>query len=539
MTKDLTLDWNELFNIGKALIALYLLSFLATYISNISMVRLTQKVILSLRLEMHSKLNNVKLSFFDGSSAGDLVSLITNDLDNLSNTLQTGMTSAIVAIVMFFGVSIMMFSINPILALLSMVVLPISYLLVNTLVKKARPIFQNNANLTGQFNGQIEEAYQGQNIINNYDMADQLKTELSLLNEELYDSEWKSNYVSFMTRPAGDLILNINYVLVSILGGYNVINGMMTLGAFQAFISYTQMLSSPFQQVLGIVNTLMSALASAERIYNFLDREEIEEFGSERMDVNSVSGQVDFERVNFGYTDELLFKDANLHVDSYDQLAIVGSTGAGKTTLVNLLMRFYEIEGGSIKLDGVETKEYSLDELRKAFSMVLQDTWLFSGTIRENIAYGADLVEGENLDEVPMEDIIKASQLAKADYFIERLPDKYETMLSEGASNISQGQRQLLTIARAIIKKAPIIILDEATSSVDTRTELLIQHGMSELTSNKTSFIIAHRLSTIHDSDKIVVMEGGRIVEAGSHDELIAKNGHYAKMYMAGQRNSG
>jgi ATP-binding cassette subfamily B protein len=453
----------------------------------------------------------------------------------VSNTLQTGLTSSLTAVVILVGVVIMMFNIHITLALLALIVIPVSYLLVRYLVKRAKPIFQRNANFTGHFNGQIEEIYNGEDIVKHYSLGEELKEEISVLNERLHESEWKSSFVSFLTRPAGDLILNANYVLIAILGGKYVINGALSLGAFQAFIQYTQMLRNPFNQVLGILNTIMSALASAERIFSFLDAEETVQTGAETIDISKTTGEIEFNKVDFGYTDELLFNNVSLKVNPGEQLAIVGTTGAGKTTLVNLLMRFYEIEGGKIILDSHDTKQYHTDELRKAYSMVLQDTWLFSGTIRENIAYGAAISSEEDLCDVPLEDIKAAAKLAHADSFIECLPDGYDTMLSEGASNISQGERQLLTIARAIIKKAPIIILDEATSSVDTRTELFIQHAMKELTSNSTSFIIAHRLSTIHDADRIIVMDKGSIIEVGTHTGLLDKGGRYAEMYTAGE----
>ena len=368
-----------------------------------------------------------------------------------------------------------------------------------------------------------------------YDIGSDLKAELSALNEELYDSEWKSSLVSFVTRPAGDLILNSNYVLLAIWGGRYVINGILSLGGFQAFLQYTQMLRGPFNQVLGIFNTIMSALASAERVFDFLDAEEIIELGQESMDAGAVQGEIEFDEVDFGYTEKLLFAGVDLKVKPGEQVAIVGRTGAGKTTLVNLLMRFYEIDGGKIYIDGKDAKAYRTEELRKAYSMVLQDTWLFSGSIRDNIAYGADIAGGQDLSDVDFERIKEAAKLARADSFIECLPEGYDTILTEGASNISQGEVQLLTIARAMIKKAPIIILDEATSSVDTRTEVLIQQGLKELAANSTGFIIAHRLSTIQDADRIIVMDSGTIVEVGTHQELLDKNGYYAEMYLAGQ----
>ncbi len=533
--KDIALDWMAFRKVAIILILLFIIQFSANYFSSILLVRMTQKLIRSIRDQMQEKLNRLTLNYFDRSSTGDLISLLTNDLDNVSNTLQSGLTNSLTAVVILVGVVIMMFNIHITLALLALIVIPISYLLVKYLVKRAKPIFQRNANFTGHFNGQIEEIYNGEDIVKHYNLGEELKEEISVLNERLYESEWKSSFVSFLTRPAGDLILNANYVLIAILGGKYVINGALSLGAFQAFIQYTQMLRNPFNQVLGILNTIMSALASAERIFSFLDAEETVQTGTETIDISKITGEIEFNEVDFGYTDELLFNKVGLKVNPGEQLAIVGTTGAGKTTLVNLLMRFYEIEGGKIILDGHDTKNYHTDELRKAYSMVLQDTWLFSGTIRENIAYGASISNEEDLCDVPLEDIKAAAKLAHADSFIECLPDGYNTMLSEGASNISQGERQLLTIARAMIKKAPIIILDEATSSVDTRTELFIQHAMKELTSNSTSFVIAHRLSTIHDADRIIVMDKGSIVEVGTHTGLLDKGGRYAEMYKAGE----
>lgn len=530
------LNWDGLRQSALILLLLYLVHFVTTYVSQISMVRITQGVVADLRLQMDRKLNNIPLSYFDTSSSGDLSSLLSNDLDNVANTLQSGLTSSITAVAMMVGVFAMMLMIHPALALLTLIVVPASYFLVKYLIKKAKPIFQENANTIGKLNGEIEESFQGQDVVSAYHLEEDLVEQMTQLNEALYETEWKSSFVSFMTRPAGDLMLNVNYVLISIIGGYNVISGRLSLGEFQAFIQYVRMFNAPFTQVMGIMNTILGALASAERIYSFLDVDEIKGYGLDTLDPEAVQGKIVFENVDFAYkTAEPLFEKVSLNVEKGQQFAIVGSTGAGKTTLVNLLMRFYDIQDGVIYLDSKNTKEYETRELRKAFSMVLQDTWLFEGTIRDNIAYGYEIEPGQSLEVVPLEKIEEAARMARADHFIELFPQGYNTILTEGGSNISQGQRQLLTIARAMIKKAPIIILDEATSSVDTRTEVLIQEGMKKLTEHNTSFIIAHRLSTIRNADQIIVMDKGTIVETGTHEELLERNGTYAEMYLAGQ----
>ncbi|MCC6453838.1 MAG: ABC transporter ATP-binding protein [Caldilineaceae bacterium] len=536
ITDRVPVPWESILRTMIILAVLYMVNFAATYAATTSMVRLTQKVVASLRQQIDVKLNRVPLNYFDTSSAGNVSSLLSNDLDNVSNTLQSGLTSSITAVVMMVGVFIMMLTIHPLLTLVAVVIVPISSWVVKALVDRSKPIFRKNASTTGELNGQIEEAFQGKDVVRTYHLQDALKGQIKDLNDQLYETEWKSSYVSFMARPAGDLMLNIDYVLVSILGGWYVINGVIQIGEFQAFVSYTKMFTSPFQQVLGIMNTIMSALASAERIYNFLDESEIVEFGTAPLEPTTVQGDIAFEDVDFAYVPERpLFVNISLDIKQGQQIAIVGQTGAGKTTLVNLLMRFYEIQDGKILLDGTDTKSYATSELRKAFAMVLQDTWLFEGSIRDNIAYGAHLESGQTLADVSHAEIENAAEMARADSFIKRLPNGYETLLSEGAMNISQGQRQLLTIARAIIKHAPIIILDEATSSVDTRTELLIQHGMKVLTTNRTSFIIAHRLSTIRDADRILVMDKGSIVESGTHEELLGEEGLYSQMFHAGQ----
>ena len=530
------LNWEGIQQATILLVGLYLVNFTATYIASTSMVKVTQGLVADLRLQMDQKLNKIPLSYFNTVSSGDLASLLSNDLDNVSQTLQSGLTSSITAVVIMIGVFIMMLSIHPLLALLTLVVVPLSYYVVKYLIKKAKPVFQKNARYTGQLNGKITESFTGLEIIDAYHLEEKQMEELNKLNEELYETEWKSSYVSFLTRPAGDLMLNINYVLVSIVGGYHVITGRLSLGEFQAFTQYVRMFNTPFRQVMGIMNTILSALASAERIYSFLDAAEIQETGVDVLDTQKTQGEIVFENVDFAYEPKNpLFEDVSLKVPAGRQFAIVGSTGAGKTTLVNLLMRFYEIQDGRILLDGKDITTFKSDELRKAFAMVLQDTWLFEGSIRDNIAYGYPLEAGQTLKDVPQEKIEEAARMARAHQLIEQTPDGYNTLLVNRGSNISQGQRQLITIARAMIKKAPITILDEATSSVDTRTELLIQEGMQELTEQTTSFVIAHRLSTIQNADRIIVMNEGKIVETGSHNQLMEENGLYAEMIQSGQ----
>lgn len=530
------LNWEGIQQATIILVVLYLVNFTATYIASTSMVKVTQGLVADLRLQMDQKLNKIPLSYFNTVSSGDLASLLSNDLDNVSQTLQSGLTSSITAVVIMIGVFIMMLSIHPLLALLTLVVVPLSYYVVKYLIKKAKPVFQKNARYTGQLNGKITESFTGLEIIDAYHLEEKQMEELNKLNEELYETEWKSSYVSFLTRPAGDLMLNINYVLVSIVGGYHVITGRLSLGEFQAFTQYVRMFNTPFRQVMGIMNTILSALASAERIYSFLDAAEIQETGVDVLDTQKTQGEIVFENVDFAYEPKNpLFEDVSLKVPAGRQFAIVGSTGAGKTTLVNLLMRFYEIQDGRILLDGKDITTFKSDELRKAFAMVLQDTWLFEGSIRDNIAYGYPLEAGQTLKDVPQEKIEEAARMARAHQLIEQTADSYNTLLVNRGSNISQGQRQLITIARAMIKKAPITILDEATSSVDTRTELLIQEGMQELTEQTTSFVIAHRLSTIQNADRIIVMDEGKIVETGSHNQLMEENGLYAEMIQSGQ----
>lgn len=530
------LNWEGIQQATIILVVLYLVNFTATYIASTSMVKVTQGLVADLRLQMDQKLNKIPLSYFNTVSSGDLASLLSNDLDNVSQTLQSGLTSSITAVVIMIGVFIMMLSIHPLLAFLTLVVVPLSYYVVKYLIKKAKPVFQKNARYTGQLNGKITESFTGLEIIDAYHLEEKQMEELNKLNEDLYETEWKSSYVSFLTRPAGDLMLNINYVLVSIVGGYHVITGRLSLGEFQAFTQYVRMFNTPFRQVMGIMNTILSALASAERIYSFLDAAEIQETGVDVLDTQKTQGEIVFENVDFAYEPKNpLFEDVSLKVPAGRQFAIVGSTGAGKTTLVNLLMRFYEIQDGRILLDGKDITTFKSDELRKAFAMVLQDTWLFEGSIRDNIAYGYPLEAGQTLKDVPQEKIEEAARMARAHQLIEQTPDGYNTLLVNRGSNISQGQRQLITIARAMIKKAPITILDEATSSVDTRTELLIQEGMQELTEQTTSFVIAHRLSTIQNADRIIVMNEGKIVETGSHNQLMEENGLYAEMIQSGQ----
>ncbi|MCM3567715.1 ABC transporter ATP-binding protein [Neobacillus mesonae] len=530
------IDFEYIGHIILLLIGLYLLSAVFAYIQQYIMAGVAQKTVYHLRKEVEEKLNRLPLKYFDARTHGEILSRAVNDVDNISTTLQQSLTQLITSIVTLIGVIVMMLSISPLMTLIVVVTLPLSFIATASIAKKSQGFFKGQQKNLGQLNGHVEEMYTGHKIIKVFGRERNSVEEFEKINEQLYRSGWKAQFVSGMIMPIMSFINNIGYVLVSVAGGILVTKKAIEIGDIQAFIQYAKQFSQPITQTAQITNIIQSTIASAERVFEILDEEEeIPEAASPQV-MNKPKGEVEFEHVSFGYKkDDYLIEDMNISVKPGQKIAIVGPTGAGKTTLINLLMRFYEINSGRILIDGIDTREMKRADLRGLFGMVLQDTWLFNSTIRDNIAYGREgATEGE---------IEAAAQAANADHFIRTLPEGYDTVLNEEASNISQGQKQLLTIARAILANPPMLILDEATSSVDTRTEVQIQKAMDHLMEGRTSFIIAHRLSTIRDADLILVMNHGKIIEKGSHDELLEHGRFYADLYnsqfTSGMKNVG
>lgn len=518
------IDFDYIGNIILILIGLYLLSAAFSYLQQYIMAGVAQKTVYNLRNEVVEKLNRLPLKYFDSRTHGEILSRAVNDVDNISTTLQQSLTQLITSVVTLIGIIVMMLSISPLMTLIVIVTLPLSFIATASIAKKSQSYFKGQQKALGQLNGHVEEMYTGHKVIKAFGREEKSIEQFESINDQLYQSGWKAQFVSGMIMPIMSFINNIGYVLVAVSGGILVTKKAIEIGDIQAFIQYARQFSQPIMQTANIANVIQSTIASAERVFEILD--ETDEI-PEAVDFKKLSapkGEVMFEHVSFGYKqEEPLMEDLNIHVNSGQRAAIVGPTGAGKTTLINLLMRFYEIDAGRILIDGMDTREMKREDLRGLFGMVLQDTWLFNSTIRENIAYGK---EGATEEE-----IIAAAQAANADHFIRTLPEGYDTVLNEEASNISQGQKQLLTIARAILANPAILILDEATSSVDTRTEVQIQKAMDHLMKDRTSFIIAHRLSTIRDSDIILVMNHGRVIEKGNHQELLEKGGFYADLY--------
>ncbi|WP_150270200.1 ABC transporter ATP-binding protein [Paenibacillus tepidiphilus] len=505
---------------------LYLFSALFSYVQQYVMSGVAQKVVFDMREQINHKLERLPLKYFDSRTHGEILSRATNDVDNISTTLQQSLTQLITSIVTLVGVIVMMLTISPWLTLITVVTLPLSFVVIMLITKRSQGYFISQQKSLGQLNGHVEEMYTGHRIIKAFGREKQSVDDFKAINEELYNSGWRSQFISGMIMPLMMFIGNLGYVLVCVVGGIFVTRKVIEVGDIQAFIQYSRQFTQPITQTANIANIIQSTVASAERVFELLDEEEEvpEVESSARRPAVAEEGSVEFRHVKFGYKeDEPLIEDMNIEVSPGQTIAIVGPTGAGKTTLINLLMRFYEIIGGEILIDGVNITAMKRGELRSKFGMVLQDTWLFNGTIMENIAYGR-----EGATEA---DVVRAAKAAHADHFIRTLPLGYNTVLNEEASNISQGQKQLLTIARAILADPSILILDEATSSVDTRTEVQIQKAMKALMTGRTSFVIAHRLSTIRDADLILVMNKGSVIEKGTHEELLAQEGFYADLY--------
>ncbi len=518
------IDFAYIGQIVLALAGLYLASALFGYIQQFIMAGVAQKTVYDMRRDVSEKLARLPLKFFDGRTHGEIMSRVTNDVDNIAGTLQQSLTQIISSVVTIVGVIVMMLTISPLLTLITIIVLPLSFIVTRFIAPRSQKHFKEQWKNLGELNGHVEEMYTGHAIVKAFGHERKAVEKFNGMNGKLYEASWRAQFISGLLFPLMTFINNIGYVAVAVVGGIMVTRRAIQIGDIQAFIQYSRQFTMPIAQTANIANILQSTVASAERVFELLDEpEELPDDASARV-LSSPRGEVRFEDVRFSYKlEEPLIEGMNIDVKQGQTIAIVGPTGAGKTTLVNLLMRFYEIQGGKISVDGVDIRQVKRGNLRCNFGMVLQDTWLFNGSIRDNIAYGRTTVTDE--------EIRQAAVAAHADHFIRTLPDGYNTVLTEDASNISQGQRQLLTIARAILIDPAILILDEATSSVDTRTEVLIQKAMAALMEGRTSFVIAHRLSTIRDAKLILVMDHGKIIETGSHGELLARAGFYADLY--------
>lgn len=518
------IDFQYIGNIISILIGLYLISALFSYIQGFIVTGVAQRISYNLRKEISKKINRLPLKYFDTNTHGDVLSRVTNDVDTVSQTLNQSMSQIITSATTLIGVLIMMISISIRMTIAALLILPISMFLVLSIVKRSQKYFKVQQESLGRVNGHIEEVYGGHNIMKAFNAEETEIEEFRGINGDLYNSAWKAQFLSGMMHPIMMFIGNLGYVVVSILGGWLAIRGAIEVGDILSFIQYIRSFTQPIAQVAQISNVLQSTVAAAERVFEFLEEDEEIEESETPVKLKNIEGRVKFENVIFGYDeDKIIIKNFSANIEPGQKVAIVGPTGAGKTTIVKLLMRFYELNEGRILVDGQDIKDFTREDLRNNFGMVLQDTWLFSGTIMENIRYG-------RLDATD-DEVINAAKLAYAHRFIQTLPDGYNMVINEEADNISQGQKQLLTIARAILSDPKILILDEATSSVDTRTEILIQKAMENLMKGRTSFVIAHRLSTIRDADLILVMRDGDIIEQGNHKELLDKNGFYAELY--------
>lgn len=518
------IDFDKITSILLMLLGIYIISTCFSFIQGFIMSGIANDVTYTLRKDISKKINRMPLKYFESRTHGEVLSRVTNDIDTLGQSLNQSVTQLITSITTLIGVFIMMLRISPLMTLCALLILPISMGLIGTIMKHSQKFFQRQQKYLGEINGQVEEIYSGHSIVKVFNKEESVIDEFIETNKLLYDSAWKSQFFSGMMMPIMQFVGNLGYVVVALLGGYLTIKGSIQVGQIQSFFQYIRNFTQPIQQIAQVGNMLQQSAAAGERVFEFLEEEEEDQKVEGAVSIDSLKGNVSFEHVAFGYNeDQIIVKDFSADIAEGQKIAIVGPTGAGKTTMIKLLMRFYDVNSGSIKVDGHDLRAFNRSELREMFGMVLQDTWLFNGTIMENIRYG-------RLDATD-EEVIEAAKAAHAHHFIMTQPDGYNMVLNEETSNISQGQKQLLTIARAILADPNILILDEATSSVDTRTELRIQKAMDNLMKGRTSFVIAHRLSTIKDADLILVMKDGDIIEQGNHNELLSKGGFYANLY--------
>lgn len=518
------INFQKIAEILLTLLTLYLISMVFSAVQGFTMTGVAQKITYKMRNELIEKINKLPMKYFDKKTNGEVLSIISNDVDTLSQNLNQCVTQIITAICTLIGILIMMFSISWQMTITSLIILPIAALLVKTIVSKSQKYFKDQQDYLGHVNGQVEEIYGGHTVVKAFNSEDVVINKFEEASEELYKSGWKSQFLSGLIHPVTNFISNVGYVAVAILGGYFAIQGKITVGNIQSFIQYNKQFTQPINQIAQVSGMLQAMVAAAERVFEFLEEpEEIKTIANPKS-TKDIEGNVEFEHVHFGYDeDKIIINDFNADIKAGQKIAIVGPTGAGKTTIVKLLMRFYDVNSGAILLDGTNIKKFDRGKLRQVFGMVLQDTWLFNGTVKDNIKYGKE--------DATDTEIIEAAKAAHVHHFIKTLPKGYDALIDEESSNISAGQKQLLTIARVILTDPKILILDEATSSIDTRTEQQIQSAMDNLMKGRTSFIIAHRLSTIKNADLILVMDQGDIVEQGTHEELLKKNGAYAKLY--------
>ncbi len=526
-TQTAVVDGIDFIYIGRILLillTLYLISAAFTYLGYYIMASVSQKIVYNMRKDINEKLAKLPLKYFDSKTHGEILSRVTNDVDNIATTLQQGLNQIITSVVTLLGIIIMMLTISPLLTLITVLTLPLYTVVMLFITKKSQKFFASQQKTLGELNGHVEEMYSGHIVVKSYNYEKKSITKFKNVNEKLYTYSWKAQFMSGIIMPMMNFIGNLSYVLICVVGGIFALRQTLNVGDIQAFIQYSRQFSHPIAQAANMANLVQSTIASAERVFEIMDEAEEIQDSKDSGIIISPQGIIKFQDVDFSYKKEFpLIEDMNICVDKGQTIAIVGPTGAGKTTLVNLLMRFYEIDNGKITFDDIDIRELKRNNLRSMFGMVLQDTWLFNGTIKDNISYGKLGATDE--------EIIAAATAAHADHFIRTLPNGYETILNEEASNISQGQKQLITIARALLANPTVLILDEATSSVDTRTESYVQNAMTRLMEGRTNFVIAHRLSTIREADMILVMNHGKIIEQGSHEELLEKNGFYAELY--------